>query len=70
MLPHVWEFVPAVQFSFGLLCMVRGLVRFLKINACPLCDLEAYKQNELSFQTFAQVNNKSVLKSWSLLIQV
>ena len=24
MLPHVWEFVPAVQFSFGLLCMVRG----------------------------------------------
>ena len=24
------------------------------------------KQNELSFQTFAQVNNKSVLKSWSL----
>ena len=66
MLPHVWEFVTAVQFSFGLLCMVRGLLRFLKINDCPLCESGCVKKHKPSFRTFGQVNSKSVLKSWSL----
>ena len=41
MLPNVWEFVSAVQFSFGLLCMVWGFAPVPKNKFLSLSDLEA-----------------------------
>ena len=58
-------FLQAVQFSFGLLCMVQGFARSKKlilVSTTLRSRCLIWKRKRHTFATFRQVNNKSFLK--------